>query len=154
MQNYGTIDDVRKETGLLGDPSVPDDIIQSYLTQSTGIVLSYCSSVYDVSTIKPSVINNSDSPAYNHLRRCETLMASGYLLIKLYGGDISGDKNGYDKVDESKDLLGMVQSGEVLLIDENGEEYGKAIKKDDVSKSYGLSGNTSTTPKFTVSDSY
>lgn len=156
MSNYSTVAEVRQETGLLGDPTVKDMLIQTYMDQATGIVLSGVSAVYDSSNLKPGTIS-SDSQAYGFLKRAETLFASGYLLIKLYGGDIDGDKDGYEKISEAKSLLLMLTNSKtpMRLIDENGSEYarisgtgvnaGKLAASDTVKNS---------TPIFKVTDEY
>lgn len=155
MNNYGTVEDVRRETGLLGDPSVSDDVIQNYLSQATGIVISYCSSIYNITNTKAGAIS-TDSPAFEYLKRCEALIASGYLLIRLYGGDIDGDKNGYEKIEEGKTLLKAIAGGDMRLIDENGKEYTKISDVEIPNKRYNVNSGKigKTTPKFSVDDKY
>ncbi len=152
--NYNTIADIRNETGLVGDPSVSDELIQTYLRQSTDIVLSSVAAIYNITNLKPGIISES-SQAYGYLKRCESLLASGYLLVKLYGGDIDGDKNGYDKINEGKALLAMMidNTQPLRLIDESGLEYAK--------NAYNQSNKVFSSPhlkigehKFSVDDTY
>ncbi len=137
MINYGTVEEIRKETGLLGDPSVNDEVIKNYLDQATGVVITYASSTYEVNQLKPGEIN-IDSPTFEYLKRAEALLASGYLLIKLYGGDFDGDKNGYEKVKEGKSLFNLVNSKEMHLIDEEGKEYKKVKAIPIVTQRFGI----------------
>jgi len=126
MANYSTVSEVRSESGFSGDSSVPDELIQTYMDQATGIVLSHCAAVYNTSPIQPGTINTS-APAHGLLKRSEILIASGYLLIKLYGGEMDGDKDGYDKINEGKALVMQVsdKKAPLRLVNESGSEYGR-----------------------------
>lgn len=154
--NFNSNNEVRIESGLLGVSSVPDSMIENYTTQAHGIVLSYISSVYVVTLIDASNPLFTGSPAEQHLKRAEALIASGSLLKKLYGGVEDSDKDGEEVYDMGIDLLVAVISNKppIRLIDNTGEEF-ERIDGNQAGGGHGLiATGVSDNPIFSVNDEY
>lgn len=151
---YTTADNVRKESGFEGNSNITDATITIYLNEANGIVQGMVAGAYVVNELAASATFTGSQAEY-YLKRAETLIASGLLLIKEYGAEqFDSDKNGYDKYNEGKALLEMILRNEapVRLIDTNGDEFTRVDK----STAGGVVGGISSTStaKFTVDDIY
>ena len=154
--NFNTNNEVRIESGLLGIASVPDSMIENYTNQAHGIVLTYISSVYVVTLIDATNPLFPGSPAEQHLKRAEALLASGYLLKKLYGGVEDSDKDGEEVYDMGIDLLVAISEGKppIRLMDNTGTEF-ERIDGNQAGQGRGLvATGVSNDPKFSVNDEY
>lgn len=127
---YTTEARVRDETGFTWNTNITTTVIQGYLDQANGVVLSYVAARYDASKLKASS-DFTDSQAENMLKRCEELLASGYLLIKEYWAEgADTDKDGYKKVEEATALLEMIMRGEIRLLKFSSKEFELATVND------------------------
>jgi hypothetical protein len=82
---YSTIDQVRSESGFTNNSNITDAMITIYLNQANGVVQSFVSSIYNITTLTGT--NFTGSQADLMLQRVEDLLASGYLMIKEYGAE-------------------------------------------------------------------
>ena len=148
---YSTIDQVRSESGFTNNSNITDAMITIYLNQANGVVQSFVSSIYNITTLTGT--NFTGSQADLMLQRVEDLLASGYLMIKEYGAEwLDSDKDGYNKVDEWMSLLKMMTSGDLRLIGIDGTEFTK-VSKDSAGLPTGW-GFTSWDNTFAVDNEY
>jgi len=148
---YSTIDQVRSESGFTNNSNITDAMITIYLNQANGVVQSFVSSIYNITTLTGT--NFTGSQADLMLQRVEDLLASGYLMIKEYGAEwLDSDKDGYNKVDEWMSLLKMMTSGDLRLIGVDGTEFTRVNK--DSAGTATAGGAVSGDNIFAVSDEY
>jgi phage gp36-like protein len=116
---YSEIKAIRKEAGFHRNTNIPDSQVTLHQTTATGIINSKLSSKYKLPL--------NTSPAI--LERIERLIAGGYLMLEEYGVAAEGTgKDGQAKVNQGMDLLGMILSGEIPLIDETFADLEKNDK--------------------------
>lgn len=123
---YTTTAAVRTESGFEGNTHVPDTMIDGYLEKAHAVVQGHLAAVYDITQFVSGSLF-TDSQAEDYLQRAELLIASGFLLIKQYGGEVQDDvdSDGQERVDEGIEMLKMLADPEfpVRLIDINGDEF-------------------------------
>lgn len=123
---FTTIAAVRSEAWFEGNPSVADDLIESYLTQGHSVVLSYVAGAYNINDFTSSNAEFVDSQAEGLLKRAEELISAWYLLIKLYWNEGQwSDFDGVKKKAEGEKLLIWLtaQKNPLRLISKSGVEF-------------------------------
>ena len=118
--NYSNVSRVRTEAGFDGNDNVTDSYIQAYLDQATQVVNGYVWFRYVPSTFS---LNFSGSQAEATLKRCEELLAAGYLMRKEYPSEQSAEQNGKAKIDQAEAMLKSIKDGQILLLDSTENIY-------------------------------
>lgn len=152
---YSTVARIRDESWFTWNLDITDSFIQWYWDQANWVLLSYVAGIYDASYLAPSALFTG-SQAEQMLQRIEELLASWYLLIKEYWLEAKDtDKDWYNKVKEAKDLLMMLSTWDLTLIDNNFAEFAKK----NTASAWGIvfsspDYNSNLDPIFKMSDTY
>lgn len=123
MDNYSTVDKVRLEAWFSSNDGISDTTIEMYQDRGTGIINSIIGKRYDINALIMSEYF-AWSSAQMTLAGVEELLAAGHLLNKDYDiQDLGDDSNGDKKIEAAYKILNDIMTGNILLLDSNGNEF-------------------------------
>ena len=107
---YTSLYKIKREAGLKENQWIEDDLVYNYRAEAEGLVNGMLAGVYSI----PFTSNIPKIIVY-----ITTLLSAGYLLSQEYGveNDVEISKTGQQKVNRAEKLLGLIQNGNLALLD-------------------------------------
>lgn len=111
---YTTINSIKRQAGLVKNPYITDDAVETYRLRAENEINSVLFSKYvlPLSTV-PAIIEN-----------CCTLLAAGYMDYQEFGSEGEGVK----WLGEARGILNSIKKGVQVLLDEDGNELAKKTR--------------------------
>ena len=117
---YATVDEVRKEAGLVGNKWIENSYIYEQLIAAQDEVNT--SLLLGGYTLPLSPVNKQ-------VKKANVLLAAGYVLTTDSGPEHSGtNKDGEHKIKMARDILAKIEKGEAPLADESGTAVNRTNK--------------------------